>query len=128
MASTVYCLDSYIWRAVATLSGGMTVGRPPWRPRASVGPFADQLPLELGQGTEDVEHELAARGRRVDVLGQAAKADLAGREGVHSVDEVAQGAAEAIKAPHDDGVAWAYLVEELWPARSVRRANRKPSR
>jgi hypothetical protein len=40
-----------------------------------MGPLPDQVPLELGQRPEDVEDQLAARGRRVDLLGQRAKAD-----------------------------------------------------
>src|SRR5271165_5697152 len=44
---------------------------PPLRPRARgrqpcLGPLLDQPPLELGEGGEDVEHQLARRGRGVD--------------------------------------------------------------
>src|SRR2546427_7613373 len=40
---------------------------------ASLGPFPDQLPFELGQGAEDMEDQLATGGRCVDRLLQAAE-------------------------------------------------------
>lgn len=108
-----------MWRAVATLSGDITLGRPPWRAagpgrgQAGLGALSDQLAFELRQGPEDVEHQFAARGSRVDVLRQAAEPDVALGQGVHGVDEVTQRAAEAVQAPHDHGVAGSRLVEEL---------------
>src|SRR4051812_19060264 len=53
------------------------MGPPPLSPagsgrdEASEGPLPDEVPLELGQGPEDVEDELPAAGRRVDGLLQA---------------------------------------------------------
>ncbi len=76
------------------------------------GAFADQFSFHLGEAGEDVEHEPAAGGGGVDVLGQAAEADLAGVEVGDEVDEVAYGAAEAVEAPHHEGVTGAELVEE----------------
>ena len=118
IASTVYCFESYIWRAAATL-----VGRHDSRPpavafpcsrhrRPGVSALPDQLPLELGQRREDVEHELAARGGGVDVLGQASEPDLALGQGVDGVDEVPERTTQAVEAPDDHGVAGAHLVEQ----------------
>jgi len=56
---------------------------------ASLGPFPDQLPFELGKGTEDVENELAAGGQHVDRLLQAAEPHAAVPQIVQRVDQVA---------------------------------------
>src|SRR4051794_13648307 len=63
---------------VVELAGPATL--PPAGPRRGEtreGPLPDDVPLELGQGPEDVEDELPARGRRIDGLLQAQEAHLA---------------------------------------------------
>ena len=55
---------------------------------ACLGPLSDQVPLELAQRGEDVEDQLAARGRGVDGLLKAAKADLLVLQVRHRLDEV----------------------------------------
>src|SRR3954470_16183570 len=53
---------------------------PPARPsggEAGEGPLADEVPLELGEGAEDVEDELPSARRRVDGLLQASGAHAA---------------------------------------------------
>jgi hypothetical protein len=77
------------------------------------GAFADQVTLELGQGREHVEHQLAAGGGGVDCLLQAAEPDAALGQAGDGVDQMAQGAAEAIQLPHHEGVAGAQLVQQL---------------
>jgi hypothetical protein len=72
---------------------------------ARSGPLADQVPLELGQGTEDMEDELAAAGGRVDRLLQAAEADLVRLEGGDRLNEVLERASEAIELPDDESIA-----------------------
>ena len=78
----------------------MTEGRPPWRPwdrargQPSGGAFADQVAFELTLGE----------------LGDG-------------VDRVAQGAAEPIQPPHDQGVAGPQLVQDLL---EVGRSGRAP--
>jgi len=64
------------------LRGGVQFLRPsplpPPRPRRRqprLGPLADQIALELRQCAEDVEDQLAATRRRVDLLGEALEAD-----------------------------------------------------
>jgi hypothetical protein len=77
------------------------------------GAFADEVAFELGQGGEDVEDELAAGGGGVDRLLQAAEPDAALGQAGDGVDQVAQGAAEAVELPNDQGVTRAQLVQEL---------------
>ena len=49
----------------ASFSASIATGRPPWRPRrraeSGLDPLLDQRPLELGEGAENVEQELALR-------------------------------------------------------------------
>jgi hypothetical protein len=54
----------------ATLAAACSCGS-----QAGLSSFPNQFPLELGQGPEDAEDELATRGRRVDLLGQASEGD-----------------------------------------------------
>lgn len=50
---------------------------PPRRSESGLDPLLDQRPLELGEGAENVEQELALRGGRVHLLGQRAEGDAA---------------------------------------------------
>ena len=85
------------------------------------GAFADEVALELGQGREHVEDELAAGGGGVDRLLEAAEPDPALGQPGDGVDEVAQRAAQPVEFPDDQGVAGAELVQDLLEAgRSVR--------
>ena len=77
------------------------------------GAFADEVAFELGQGGEDVEDELAARGGGVDRLLEAAEPDPAVGQAGDGVDQVPQGAAEPVQLPDHEGVAGAQLVQEL---------------
>jgi hypothetical protein len=77
------------------------------------GAFADQVAFELSQGREDVKDELAARRGGVDRLLQTAEPDLALGQAGDGVDQVPQGAAEAVEFPNDQGVAGAQLVQQL---------------
>ena len=84
---------------------------PPWRPRGrepGQGAFADQLPLELGQRRKDAEHEAPGGGGGVDLRalpGEHPQAHAAGRQVLHGVDQVGEGAAEAVELPDDEHVA-----------------------
>jgi hypothetical protein len=60
-----------------------------------------------------VEDELAAGGGGVDRLLEAAEPDPALGQPSDRVDKMAQGAAEPIELPHDQGVAGAQLVQQL---------------
>jgi hypothetical protein len=84
--------------------------------------FSNQVAFELGQGGEHVEHELAAGGGGVDGLLEAAEADAAVGQAGDGVDQVPQGAAQAIQLPDDKGVAGAELVQDLFEGGAVLRA------
>jgi hypothetical protein len=81
----------------------------PGRGQPSGGAFADEVAFELGQGREDVEDELAARGGGVDRLLEAPEPDpLLGQAG-DGVDQMPQRAAEAVEFPDDQvspGRSW----------------------
>ena len=80
----------------------------PRRREPGQGAFADQLPLELGQRREDAEHEAAGRRGGVDpraLPGEYPQAHAAGRQVLHGVDQVNEGAAEAVELPDDEHVA-----------------------
>src|SRR3954451_12717711 len=62
----------------------------PRRGEAREGPLPDDIPLELGQGPEDVEDELAAAVRRVDGLLHALEAHPAVAQSGDRLDEVPQ--------------------------------------
>ena len=83
------------------------------------GAFADEVAFELGQGGKDMEDELAAGGGGVDRLLQAAESDAAVGQAGDGVDQVAEGAAEAVQFPDDQGVAGPQLVQELLEGGSV---------
>jgi hypothetical protein len=92
------------------------------------GAFADEVAFELGQGREDMEHELAAGGGGVDGLLEAAEPDPAVGQAGDGVDQVAEGAAEAVQFPDDEGVAGAELIQELLEYRAVGAGRRWRSR
>jgi hypothetical protein len=60
-----------------------------------------------------MEDELAARRGGVDRLLEAAEPDAALGQAGDGVDQVAQGAAEAVQFPDDQGVAGSELVKDL---------------
>jgi hypothetical protein len=71
----------------------------PCRRQAGHRPLVDQVPLELGEGAEEVEDELAGRCGGVDALLEAAEADAAAVQFADGVDEVAERAAKAVELP-----------------------------
>ena len=81
--------------------------------QAGAGAVTDEVTLELGQRGEDVEDQLAAGGGGVDLLLQAAEPDPVVGQAGDGVDQVAQGAAEPVQLPDDQGVAGAELVQGL---------------
>ena len=84
---------------------------PPLRPRGlepDSGAFTDQLPLELGQRSEDPEHEVAGRRGGVDLrafTGEHPQAHTAGGEVLHGVDQMGEVAAEEVEFPDHQHVA-----------------------
>ena len=84
----------------------------------SLGPLADHVALELGQGAEDVEDQLAAAGGGVDLLGQALEADPPLLQPSDRLDQVWERSPETIELPDDEGVPRADVAERLletWP-------------
>ena len=81
-------------------------------PDAVLGPLCDQAALELGDGAEDVEHELAGGGRGVDLLLEGDEGDLALLQLLDDLEQLAQRSAEAIEAHDHDGIALAGIVQE----------------
>src|SRR4029450_6851930 len=75
--------------------------------------FADQVAFELGQGREHMEDQLAARGGGINRLLQPPEADATVGLPSDRVDQVAQGAAEAVQLPDHQSVAGAQLVQDL---------------
>jgi hypothetical protein len=67
-------------------------------------PLSDHAPLELGQGGEDVEDQLATAGGGVDLLGEALEADPSFLKSRHRLDQVRGRSCEKIHLPDDDGV------------------------
>src|SRR5215470_10385999 len=86
-------------------------GRPANRPRARAAcrpasvRFIANLPLELGQGPEDVEDQLAAGGRGVDVLLQAFEADPVLARVRDEDSEVCERATTPVQSPDHQGIA-----------------------
>ena len=62
---------------------------------------------------EDVENQLAARCRAIDVLLQAAEANFAALELGDSVDQMPQRATQPVQFPDHERVTWSQLVENL---------------
>jgi hypothetical protein len=121
----VYCPDAYISRA--TWSFVAAQDRPPatvaaadpGRGQHRGSALPDQVAFELGQGRENVEHQLAARSGGVDRLLQTPEPDAVVGEAGDGVDQVTQGPAEAVELPDDQGVAGTQLVQDLLKDRSV---------
>jgi hypothetical protein len=120
IAATVYCPERYMEfvtrqhrRPAAAAAASPGSGQP------SGGAFADEVAFELGQGCEHVEHQLAARGGGVDRLLEAAEPDPAVGQLGDGVDQVAQGAAEAVQFPDDQGVTGPQLVQDLGEGEAV---------
>ena len=77
--------------------GAAAVAAPgPSSRQSSGGALADQVAFELGQGGEHVEDELAAGGGGVDRLLEAAEPDAALGQSSDGVDQMPQGATEAV--------------------------------
>jgi hypothetical protein len=80
----------------------LALGLGPLHPRPH--PLGDQGPLELGQARHDAEEELALRGRGVRALVVADEVDAQALELGERVDQLAQGAGEAVVAPDQQDV------------------------
>src|SRR3954466_9155075 len=66
------------------------------RGKPGLGALADDVALELGKGAEDVEDELAAAGRGVDLLGEALETDALAVKPSDRLNQMREGSSEAI--------------------------------
>ena len=85
----------------------------PGRGQPGAGAFADQVAFELGQSGKDVEDELATRGGGVDRLLQTPEPDAPLGQAGDGIDQMAQGAAEPVQFPDDQGVTGTQLVQDV---------------
>lgn len=90
-------------------SSEVTLGARGGEPRARA--LANHRPLELRKASQDLHDHAAGGARRVDGLGEAAKAGARRLDLVQDEDQIAQRARETIEFPHDDDVALAELLE-----------------
>jgi hypothetical protein len=79
------------------------------RPDLVPSAFADDLPLELREGQEDVQHQPAHAGGRAELLRDGHEADAVFVERLYQAGEVQEGAAEPIDLVDDDHVHLARL-------------------
>jgi hypothetical protein len=86
--------------------------------KTGLGTLTDDVALELGKGAEDVEDELPAAGRGVDLLGKALEADALAVKPRDRLDQVCEGATEPIQAPHHQGVPVPQVRERIRQARA----------
>jgi hypothetical protein len=87
------------------------------RGQTRLGPLADEIPLELGQGPENMEDQLAPRCRRVDLLGQAPEANPPLRQGRNRLDQMRQRATQAVESPDDERVPRPEIRERFFKSR-----------
>jgi hypothetical protein len=85
----------------------------PGSDKSCLGALADDVALKLRKGAEDVEDELPAAGCGVDLLGGALEADALAVKLRDRLDQVLEGSAQAIQAPHHEGVAFPQMREGL---------------
>ena len=95
--------------AAQTVSGS-SGGRPSVRPRFLTAAMPSRVLSEMSRrevrdGAEDVEHELASRGRGVEVLLEADKVDAKCVELVHGLEQLLERTAEATEAGDTQAVA-----------------------
>jgi hypothetical protein len=119
MSAMVFVLSLCSVRAWVFFFASSFRGRPPLFPRAraasrpALGPLADDVPLELGQGREDVEDQFPAAGRRIDTFLEAPEADSPFLELPHSLDEVPDATAQAVELPDHECVPLPEVREGL---------------
>jgi hypothetical protein len=88
--------------------------------------FRNQIAFELGDGTHDVEQKLAAWGRGIDALGEADEINPQRSEFFEAIDQVLDGAGEAVEFPHQDNIEEA-LVSALHECIELRSATLCPA-
>src|SRR6266851_5033234 len=92
------------WSAALTSSGSR-------RSQACQSALANEVALKLGRRAEDVEDQLAARRRGIDILLQAAEANVATLKLGDGVDQMPQRASQPVQFPDHERVTWPQLFE-----------------
>ena len=77
------------------------------------------MSLELGQGGEDVQLQLAGGGGGVDRLAQGVERDPSLFELGDDVDQMAQAATQAVEPPDHEGVASAQVIQAVLELRAL---------
>ena len=119
IAATVYWPVPYISWATRALWSVITDGRPPRRPRAraAASPAAVRSRMRSRSNSARAANtwktSLPPGVVGVDHLLEAAEPDAAVGQAGDGVDQVPQGAAQAVELPDDQGVAGAQLVQDL---------------
>lgn len=83
------------------------------------GPFADELPLKLREGAEDVEHQLPTDATGVEILREALESDTSRVEVLDEANKVLEVPTEPIESPHYERVPLPEGRSSLVPAGSV---------
>lgn len=111
------CPSSYTRRVKDSVVGSaIALGHPPSGTRhgqSGVRALPDQVTLELSERSKNMEDHFAARGRRVDLFGQATKADSPIMDVGHGSNQKLERPTEAIKAPDDDGISRPSVVNRF---------------
>ncbi len=122
--------DRHVLLLVQAPGSSYLIGRQPGRPtavppsssrgrEAGVRAFSDEIPFELGQGGEDMEHEPATGRGGVDRLLQRSEPDTSLPQCLQLVDQMPDRSPEPVEPPHDESVAWSELIEQLGELRPV---------
>src|SRR3954453_21935209 len=93
-------------RAGRRMSGVMTVGRPPTRPRARAAARPSRVPETMSSRMNSARAgKPAAGGGGVEVLVQRGEPDVAAAQLAHGGNQVGKGPGEPVEAGNDEGVA-----------------------
>jgi hypothetical protein len=95
-----------LWPAAKTSAG-------PGGCEACLCSLSDDVALELGKRSENVEDELLLGGGGIHRFGDRFEADPAVVEAGDRLDEVGEGPAQPIQTPDDQCVTWADVVESF---------------
>ena len=86
---------------------------------AIAGALGDQPPLEVRDGTEDVEHEFAGGRGGVEALLQADQVDAAGLEPVDGFEQLSERASQTVEPGDAQSVAGSGVLDELGSSSTV---------
>ena len=86
---------------------------PPGGRHPFLGTFGDEVALEGRESPHHVEDEPPAGCGRVDHLGEGLEAGAALADQVQDLDEVGEGAPQAIELPHDEDIVLPETAEDL---------------